>query len=134
MKRKIFPIALMLLAGAIAAIISYKRAVGLIPMCWATLISMIIFFAMGSVIRYIMEKFEEENEKRLAEEKEAEGEVIEKELTDEEKMREQAEARGASARSNANENADFFGDEDEGFVGDGDLEERAEPNIDDLFE
>ncbi len=78
MKRKIFPIALMLFAGAIAAIVSYRRSVGLIPMCWATLLSMVCFFFLGSIIRYILDRFDIENEKREAERREAEGEVIEK--------------------------------------------------------
>ena len=75
MERKLIPLTLMLVAGAICSIICFVQGYDAYTMLWALFIVLLVFFVLGSVIKRVMDKFALEIEERLKEE----GEVIEKE-------------------------------------------------------
>lgn len=75
MERKMIPLALMLVAGAICSIVCYAQHYDFVTMLLALFIVLLIFYILGCIIKRIMEAFEAENEARAKEE----GEVIEKE-------------------------------------------------------
>lgn len=75
MSRKEMPLVLMLAAGAVTAIFSYFKGFNLSHMLVALLATLVIFYLIGSIIRYILDCFEKKNQKDAA----PEGEVIEKE-------------------------------------------------------
>lgn len=80
MKKKYIPAVLMLVAALVAALVTYFNEYGLTTMVISVLVAALVFYFIGSVIELIMKRFEEENNKRMAEE----GEVIEKESTSDE--------------------------------------------------
>lgn len=83
-KRNLFPIILMLTAGAITSIIAYLRDYGLTKMLWMLLGTLIIFYLLGLGVKRILDVFDEQiKEAEEKEEKENEGSVIEKELNEE---------------------------------------------------
>jgi len=75
MDRRKLPLLLMLLAGAMTALIVYFKGMGLLDMLIALLAVMIIFNFIGTVIKNILDSFDKANEKKVSDE----GEVIEKE-------------------------------------------------------
>lgn len=75
MKRKSIPSILMLSAAAVTVIIVYFRDLGLKTMLIALLCVLVIFYFLGSVIEMVLNRFDEENNQKVADE----GEVIEKE-------------------------------------------------------
>ena len=79
MERKLIPLTLMLIAGAMCSIVCFAQGYDAYTMLWALFIVLLIFYVLGSVIKRVMEKFEIENEEKSKEE----GEVIEKEASDE---------------------------------------------------
>lgn len=79
MERKLIPLTLMLIAGAMCSIVCFAQGYDAYTMLWALFIVLLIFYVLGSVIKRVMEKFEIENEEKSKEE----GEVIEKESSDE---------------------------------------------------
>lgn len=79
MDRKLIPLTLMLVAGAICSIICFVQGYDAYTMLWALFIVLLVFFVLGSVIKRVMDKFAFEIEERMKEE----GEVIEKESSDE---------------------------------------------------
>ena len=74
MNRKLFPPILMLVAGLITSIrtfyLKYDTKTALIIL----LVVLIVFYILGSVIKFILDVFDKQNEKRALDE----GEVIEK--------------------------------------------------------
>lgn len=79
MERKMIPLALMLLAGAICSIVCFVQGYDAFTMLLVLFIVLLVFYIMGCIIKRVMEVFEKENEERSKEE----GEVIEKEASDE---------------------------------------------------
>ncbi len=79
MERKMIPLALMLVAGAICSIICFIQGYDAVTMLFALLIVLLVFYFLGYVIKRVMDSFEAENEKRSKEE----GEVIAKEASEE---------------------------------------------------
>lgn len=84
--KKRFPLALMLLAGAVAGVMLYRKDVTLLQFLWGLLITIIVFYIIGRVAVYVIDRFDKENaeaeERKKAEEeaeKEKDGSVIEKE-------------------------------------------------------
>ncbi len=95
MKRRMIPIFLMLLAGAITSIITYIRDYELVKMLWTLLGVLIVFYALGVVIKKTLNLFDaqiEEAEKKAKEaeekekEKEKEGPVGEEETEEGDKQ------------------------------------------------
>lgn len=75
MERKMIPLTLMLIAGAICSIVCFAQGYDAFTMLLALFIVLLVFYILGCIIKRIMETFEAENEARAKEE----GEVIEKE-------------------------------------------------------
>lgn len=75
MNRKSIPLVLMLLAGVVTCIITFVKRYSVIDKLVALLVVLVIFLILGNVLRFTLDYFERENEKRALEE----GEVIEKE-------------------------------------------------------
>ena len=95
MKRRMIPIFLMLLAGAITSFITYIRDYELVKMLWTLLGVLIVFYALGVVIKKTLNLFDaqiEEAEKKAKEaeekekEKEKEGPVGEEETEEGDKQ------------------------------------------------
>ncbi len=90
MKRKMIPITLMLLAGAITSVITYVMDYSLTKMLWTLLAVLIIFFTLGTIYKNILDSFDRQIEKKKEAEREAkkaEGAVIEKEKSEEENQK-----------------------------------------------
>lgn len=79
MERKMIPLTLMLIAGAICSIVCFIQGYDAFTMLLVLFIVLLVFYFLGCVIKLVMEKFEQENEEKSKEE----GEVIEKETSDE---------------------------------------------------
>ena len=79
MERKMIPLALMLVAGAICSIVCFAQGYDAFTMLLVLFIVLLIFYILGCIIKRVMEAFERENEERSKEE----GEVIENETSDE---------------------------------------------------
>lgn len=75
MRKQDIPLYLMLVAGAATCIITYVRNYSVVSKLTALLVVLLIFWLLGSVLKWTLEYFEQQNAKRLKEE----GEVIEKE-------------------------------------------------------
>ena len=75
MYRKNVPLLLMLTAGAVTCIITFIRKYSMLEKLVSLFVVMLIFFLLGSVLKWTLDYFDAQNEKRRLEE----GEVIEKE-------------------------------------------------------
>ncbi len=75
MNRKNLPLLLMLIAGAVTCIITYIEKYTMAEKLVALFVVFLIFYVLGSVLKWTLDFFEQQNEARLREE----GEVIEKE-------------------------------------------------------
>lgn len=82
--KKRFPLALMLIAGAVVSIILYIRNYELIKFLWILLASLVFFYAMGRIAVQVVERFDHENEEANAEAEDEDGAVIEKETVPQE--------------------------------------------------
>ena len=76
--RKQLPLLLMLIAGAITTLTVYFKGLGLKTMLIALLAALVIFGFIGSLIEYILNSFDRNQNSEVSEE----GEVIEKEPVD----------------------------------------------------
>lgn len=76
MDRKSMPLILMLIAGAITCIITFIRRYSVLGKLVSLLIVLLVFYFLGSVIKWTLDYFDNQNEKKNLEE----GEVIEKEI------------------------------------------------------
>lgn len=81
MERKMIPLTLMLVAGAICSIVCIIHNYDVSTMLLVLFIVLAVFYILGCIIKRIMEEFEKENNKKSKEE----GEVIEKESSEEAK-------------------------------------------------
>ena len=78
MNRKTMPLILMLIAGAITSIITFVKNYTIFEKLIALLIVLLVFYFLGSVLKWMLDFFDEQNEKKRIEE----GEVIEKSDSD----------------------------------------------------
>lgn len=79
MNRKNMPLILMLTAGAVTCIITFIKGYS-VPVKLSLLFAvLLLFYVLGSVLRWTLDYFDAQNEKRRKEE----GEVIEKESAEE---------------------------------------------------
>lgn len=92
MKRKMIPIFLMLVAGAITSIITYIKDYELTRMLWVLLGVLIVFYALGVVIQKTLNLFDAQIAE--AEKKAKEAEEKEKESENEESVDEEASEEG----------------------------------------
>ena len=98
MNRKNLPLLLMLTAAAVTSIITFIRQYSMLQKLVSLFVVMLIFYMMGNALKWTLDYFDKQNEKRRLEE----GEVIEKEaegqegeegqLQEEESLEEQVES------------------------------------------
>lgn len=81
MNRKKMPLVLMLTAGAVTCIITFIMKYPIIWKLVALLVVFIIFYGLGTILKWVLDTFEKQNEKAALDE----GEVIAKE-TEEDKV------------------------------------------------
>lgn len=75
MNRKNLPLILMLIAGAVTCVINLIRQYSIISQLTVLLIVLVLFYTLGSLIKWTLDYFDEQNENFFS----GEGEVIEKE-------------------------------------------------------
>lgn len=75
MNRKTMPLILMLLAGAVTCIITFIMQYSIIKKLVALLIVLLIFYTIGSLLKWVLDTFDKQNAAAALEE----GEVIQKE-------------------------------------------------------
>lgn len=81
MNRKTMPLILMLIAGAVTCIITFIKNDSIITKLVSLFVALVVFYFLGSVLKWTLDYFDSQNEKKRIEE----GEVIEKEPEDAEK-------------------------------------------------
>lgn len=84
MNRNTLPLILMLVTGAVTCVITYIMEYSITQKLVSLLVVLLLFYFLGNVIKWTLNRFDRENEKLLEEE----GEVIEKEIPSEEEMSE----------------------------------------------
>ena len=89
MNRTNFPLILMLVAGAVTWIITMINEYSVLGQLTALLVVLVLFYLLGSILKWTLDYFDQQNEKKNQEE----GEVIEKEAEDGEKSQEKADAK-----------------------------------------
>ncbi len=87
MNRKNMPLILMLVAGAVTSIFTFIRQFTILQKLIALLVVLVIFYALGSTLRWVLDTFDKQNEKAVLDE----GEVIEKEGNQEEESEDENE-------------------------------------------
>ncbi len=97
MKRKNLPLLLMLTAGAVTCIITFVKHYTMLEKLVSLFCVMLIFYILGSVLKWTLDYFEDQNEKRRLQE----GEVIEKEAEGQEG--EQGQTQEGESREQAGE-------------------------------
>ncbi len=75
MNRNNFPLVLMLVAGAVTCVINLIRQYPMPGQLVVLFIVLVVFYLLGCVVKWTLDFFDAQNEKKAAEE----GEVIEKE-------------------------------------------------------
>lgn len=78
MNRKNLPLFLMLTAGAVTCIITFIRSYTMLEKLVSLLVVLIIFALLGNILKWTLDYFDRQNEKKRQEE----GEVIEKEAVE----------------------------------------------------
>ena len=68
MKRKFIPVIMMLVSGIISCLLTMLRGETLLYRMAVLLITMLLFYGLGQVLCGVLNYFDRENEKRLAEE------------------------------------------------------------------
>jgi len=75
MKKRQLPLVIMLIAGAITSILTYMMKYPIKDMLLSVFVVLVIFYALGSILKYVLDLFERQNREAALKE----GEVIEKE-------------------------------------------------------
>lgn len=75
MNRNNLPLVLMLVTGAITCVINLVRGYPMLNQLTALFIVLVLFYILGSILKWTLDYFDKQNEQKAAEE----GEVIEKE-------------------------------------------------------
>lgn len=91
MYRKNLPLLLMLTASAVTCIITFIRKYSMLEKLVSLFVVMLIFFLLGSVLKWTLDYFDAQNEKRRLEE----GEVIEKEAEGQEDGQDSVQTQSA---------------------------------------
>lgn len=89
MNRKNLPLLLMLTAGAVTCIITFIQKFTILAKLASLFVVLLVFYIIGSVLVWILNRFDAQNEARLREE----GEVIEKDAEGGETDKPAAEAQ-----------------------------------------
>lgn len=93
LNRKNMPLILMLVAGTVTCIITYIQKYSILEKLISLFFVLLLFYFLGSLLKWTLDYFDEQNEKKNAEE----GEVIEKQAeegdTPEEKKEEKEEKK-----------------------------------------
>ena len=76
MFRKYIPLILMLTAGAMTCIISMVREYSMLRQMTVLFVVLVLFYLLGSIIKWTLDYFDRQNEKIAGEQ----GEVIEKDM------------------------------------------------------
>lgn len=71
MNRKNLPLIIMLIAGAVISIITFIKDYELVEKLLLLLITLIVFYGLGSLLVFTMNHFDKVNEQKRTEEKEA---------------------------------------------------------------
>lgn len=79
MNRKNLPLILMLVAGVVTSIITFIKQYTMVQKLFALLVTLVVFYALGSLIRWLLDTFQAQNEKAALDE----GAVLEKENSQE---------------------------------------------------
>ena len=74
MNRRYMPIILMLVAGAVTCIITFVKNFSISAKLISLAVVLVLFYVLGSILKYLLDIFEKQNEKKNKEE----GEVIQK--------------------------------------------------------
>lgn len=86
MKKKQLPLVIMLIAGAITSILTYMMDYPIKDMLLSVFIVLLIFYGLGSILKYVLDSFERQNREAALKE----GEVIEKENESDEEQKDTA--------------------------------------------
>lgn len=73
MNRKNLPLLLMLTAGAVTSIITYVEQYPLTGKLVALFIVLLLFYVLGTILKWTLDYFEKQNEERLRQESEEAG-------------------------------------------------------------
>lgn len=84
LNRKNMPLILMLVAGVVTCIITYVQKYSILEKLVSLFVVLLLFYFLGSLLKWTLDYFEEQNEKKNVEE----GEVIEKESEEDENKEE----------------------------------------------
>lgn len=76
MNRKNLPLLLMLTAGVVISIITYAMNYSTVAKLVSLFAVLLLFYVLGSILKWTLDYFERQNEQKLMEE----GEVIEKDM------------------------------------------------------
>ena len=76
MNRKNLPLLLMLTAGVAISVITYVMNYSMVAKLVSLFAVLLVFYVLGSVLKWTLDYFERQNEQKLKEE----GEVIEKDM------------------------------------------------------
>lgn len=87
MKRKLLPPFIMLVAGLITSIRTYLLHYDTKTALFILLVVLIIFYGLGSILKFILDTFERQNEEKALDE----GEVIEKAAEEESEQEDETE-------------------------------------------
>lgn len=71
MNRKIMPVVLMLVTGALTCIATYIKNYTILEKLVALFFTMLIFYTIGCFVKYVLDSFDKQNEQRRLEEEEA---------------------------------------------------------------
>lgn len=77
MNRKNMPLILMLVAGAVTCIITFIQNYSVLGKLVSLLVVLVIFYALGNLLRWTLDYFEEQNGKKNMEEGEVTGKETE---------------------------------------------------------
>ena len=88
MNRRYLPLLLMLVAGAVTSIITFIRNYTILQKLIALLVVLLIFYGLGSLIKWMLNTFDAQNQKAALDE----GEVIEKDKAKDEEGKEKKES------------------------------------------
>lgn len=102
MKRKLIPLFLMLVAGAITSIMTYIKNYELVPMLWILLGVLVGFYVLGVIIEKVLDLFDAQIEER----EKAEGAVIEKDVAVNEELAEEQKAETQTEEPNTEDIAE----------------------------
>lgn len=78
MNRKNLPLLLMLTAGAVTCVVTFISKYSMLERLASLLAVLVLFYLLGSILKWTLDHFDMQNEKKRQEE----GEVIEKENTE----------------------------------------------------